>query len=516
MHKSTHKKERDSFLKFKMPPFRGPIFALVALAMAVVGLQVATSFAPASADTSLTISTSAKAVGTPTVTFSNKTLATPGGKTQLLWWYPNHHIKVTKKQVRKAPHIKVNATGANASKVIAKKAHGASVVVLKVGSVVRNTGKLGHIVGGFKWHVTHQAVLKWNKKLKLYQHVYNVIGGKLHKTCGNHIGGPVSKMYTKVVQVRYASSLQYTESVSATATATGYAHVTGTCPDGTVIDTTLSASGSAKASSAVSFTSRTQTSVTNAKRKSYQNSTSLKASASANAEANARAEVDIKCGSTPPPPPATQAPTVNLSAGACVNEGEKTGVVTGNVGNPNDESGTGTLTLTPTAASKNITVAANGSGSFSFSGLAAGTYTVSLNMFGKTVSDTATLEQCSTPPPPAQSITITSLTQLNMIPAGKSSNEFSIGVNASAAGGSLTVDPGIGSVSACTDTTGANRQDSMVFSNLGSGNSSLCVLLWAPNDADQPASMTVTFTAILGTAKDVKTETVPITYPTRP
>lgn len=464
----------------------------------------------AHADTSLNIQVTSVDVGAPAVSLTNTVLATPDGATQLLWWYPNHHIKVTMKAVKKAPQIKIHATGANASKKIAKKAHGATIVVLKKGSIVRNTGKNGDIVGGFQWKVTVAAVLKWNKQLGLYQHVFNWKGHHLTKECGNHIGGHVDKTYSKVKQVRYPSELEYNATVTATATATAHAELSGTCPDGTKVDFSTSVEGHGSAVGFVSYKEQDKASAVNATVTSL--SGQFRASATAEATAKLQIKANVACGSTPPPPPTTQAPTINISAGACVNAGEQTGVINGNVGNPNDEAGSGTLTITPSGATKSISVAANNTASFTFSGLTAGTYTVSLSMFGKIVSDTATIGQCSTPPP-AQSITITSLTQLNMIPAGDNSGEFSIGVNASAAGGSLVVDPGIGSVSACDSIT---KQDSLTFSNLGSGNSSLCVLLWAPNDADKPASMTVTFTANLGTAKDVKTETVPITYPTRP
>jgi len=119
----------------------------------------------------------------------------------------------------------------------------------------------------------------------------------------------------------------------------------------------------------------------------------------------------------------------------------------------------------------------------------------------------------SQPPPPSQSILITSLTQLNQIPAGMSSGEFNVTVHASDAGGELTVDPGIGAVSDCS---GGALQSDMTFTGLAAGDNTLCLQLWAPNDASQPSSMTATFTAILGSASDVKSETFAITYPTRP
>jgi hypothetical protein len=105
------------------------------------------------------------------------------------------------------------------------------------------------------------------------------------------------------------------------------------------------------------------------------------------------------------------------------------------------------------------------------------------------------------------------MTSLNMIAAGKTSGPFHVTVNASQAGGSLTVDPGIGAVSRCDSTV---PTDHVTFTGLTSGESDQCIILYAPNDADKPSSMTATFTAILGSAKDVKSDTFAITYPTRP
>jgi hypothetical protein len=118
-----------------------------------------------------------------------------------------------------------------------------------------------------------------------------------------------------------------------------------------------------------------------------------------------------------------------------------------------------------------------------------------------------------TTPPVTKTIKITSFVDLNKIDAGKNSGPAAFTVYASEAGGSATVDPGIGAVSDCN---GGPMQGSMTFSNLGSGDNSLCVILWAPDDADKPASMTVTYTATLGSAFDQKTDEVVIGYPVRP
>lgn len=122
--------------------------------------------------------------------------------------------------------------------------------------------------------------------------------------------------------------------------------------------------------------------------------------------------------------------------------------------------------------------------------------------------------KCHPEEPEKPTIMITSTTQLNMIPAGKNSGPFKISVEASEAGGTLTVDPGIGAVSSCGNTT---PQEKAVFSNLAKGASELCVIIYAPeNDADKPEWMTVTETAVLGSAYDKNEQKLKITYPTRP
>lgn len=120
----------------------------------------------------------------------------------------------------------------------------------------------------------------------------------------------------------------------------------------------------------------------------------------------------------------------------------------------------------------------------------------------------------SCPPPPVveNSILITSWTDINDIPVGKSSDNFRIGVYASDAGGSLTIDPGVGGVNACGSTQAATAT---YVVSLQKGNNDVCVTLFAPQDASA-TSMTVTATAMLGGKTDRKIQTFPITRPTRP
>ncbi len=118
-----------------------------------------------------------------------------------------------------------------------------------------------------------------------------------------------------------------------------------------------------------------------------------------------------------------------------------------------------------------------------------------------------------TVPPQAKSIKITSSVTLNDIPVGKNSGPFTLTVNASESGGSVTVDPGIGAVSKCDSTTPVA---SATFSSLPAGNSELCVIFYAPSDPARPTSMTISMVATLGSSSDIKSQTFAITYPVRP
>lgn len=216
-------------------------------------------------------------------------------------------------------------------------------------------------------------------------------------------------------------------------------------------------------------------------------------------------KIKVTCGHYP-----ARQPILLLGANGCVQAGQSNGALPVSVGNPNLK----TIPLWLYIDGKLVvktSIKAGKSYDKTFTGYKPGKHTVTAKFptVKLTTSKTVTIKQC---PPPAESISITSFTQLNLIAAGKNSGEFSLTANASKAGGSLTVDPGIGAVSDCN---GGSLQDSMTFSSLTAGNNAFCVLIWAPNDADQPPSMTATFTATLGSAKDVKSETFQIQYPTR-
>jgi hypothetical protein len=145
-------------------------------------------------------------------------------------------------------------------------------------------------------------------------------------------------------------------------------------------------------------------------------------------------------------------------------------------------------------------------------------------------SQTCTNDSCSTQPPcntcqpppcttchpVPPSVTVTSYTKLNMVNVGKDSGPAPFMVNASDPG-SVTVDPGMGGISDCS---GGPEQTTPLTFNLVAGDNDECVIYYAPDDADQPQSDTITYTAIVttdgGTAKDVKQDVFAIKYPVRP
>jgi hypothetical protein len=326
------------------------------------------------ADTSIEVTSTATSTATAKV--ESTVIAKVNGATQLLWWVPNGHWKVTKKQVQKAPHITVHATKANASKVIAKKAHGASIVVLKPGSKVRNTGPHGGIVGGFIWPVKVPAVLKWNKHLGLYQHVYNWQNGHLSQPkCGNHIGGHVH-MYKHVVQVRIKGDLRMKSKVSATAHAEAEAVADGTCPNGTQVHAKASASSDASALAAVFYKLKLKVASIHGTKLNL--TSQVTGQAEADAKAKAMVKIDIKCGGT-----VVQPPAISASAEACVQQGQNNGVVDFAVINNDSQAHDANVTISAQGVAGQTLSQVPGNGgqkSGKFNGIAPGNYTLTATM----------------------------------------------------------------------------------------------------------------------------------------
>jgi hypothetical protein len=281
----------------------GFVLTIIGVVLGVIGFVPANA-ATGDGDFHFTVVSAAYDYDQADLTITNETRATINGATQLTWWFPNHNIKVSMKSVRKAPHIKSRYVPCSRqSKWIAKKAHGAPVVVLKPGSEACNTGKLGHIDGGFKWTVKVPAVLKWNKSLKLYQHIYNIIGGKLVKTCGNHIGGHVDVMFNNVVQVRYEQDVVMNGKAKAKTKVYTDVEFGVTCPNGAYFKVKAGASAYGYAEADVTFTSRTRATVLEGKRVKLTSDSHGDGQVSALSAAQTSIDVSGNCGSTPPPSP---------------------------------------------------------------------------------------------------------------------------------------------------------------------------------------------------------------------
>jgi len=245
------------------------VLTILSVVLGVLSVTAPAANADGDGDFHFTVVSAAYDYDAAEFSIDNETRLTVNGATQLTWWYPNHNIKVSMKAVKKAPHIKVRyAPCSRQSKSIAKQAHGASIVVAKPGSVICNTGKNGNIVGGFKWTVKRPAVLKWNKQLRLYQHVYNIVGGKLVKTCGNRMGGHVDVMYPSVVQIRYEQDVQKSGVAKAKTKVYTDVEFGVTCPNGAYFKVKAGASAYGYAQAGITFTERTRATVLGAKKAS--------------------------------------------------------------------------------------------------------------------------------------------------------------------------------------------------------------------------------------------------------
>lgn len=186
------------------------MFGLVAVITGMMGFQAAQAEDGGDSvvvESTSYVETSAKA------DVKAETLAVVDGATQVTWEVPNHNVKVTAKQLKKAAWVKVNATGANSSKVVYKKAKAklykvykkrffkkykktlprkeakqkakkkakqkavkdSRVVVLKAGSCVRNRGMRNRLPLGFVWCPDVPVVLKYDSKSKQYRHSHSLL-----------------------------------------------------------------------------------------------------------------------------------------------------------------------------------------------------------------------------------------------------------------------------------------------------------------------------------------------------
>lgn len=307
--------------------------SIVSVCVCALGLT-----APAHADGSGGVTITSTATSTGSAQVDSNVRAIVNGATQLVWEMPNHHIKVTKRSVRRAPHLMIRHCSQGTSSWIYRHAHHRSIVVIRAGSCLKNTGKYGHITAGFNWHLKHQAVLKFSRSIHKYRHVYNYYGGKLHKTCGNIIK-KAAKTFRKVVQVRYALNVLKDISISASAQANAKAEGKLECSTGTLYGE-ASSSAQASASTHIRVKVREQVSASAAIKAKLL--AEVKAEAEAQAKASASAKIHLEC-SPSQPPPAAQPPTVQIGQKNDVDVND-TATVCADYNVPGSDSGTLTFT----------------------------------------------------------------------------------------------------------------------------------------------------------------------------
>lgn len=280
-------------------------------ALLIAGVLSSISMTSASADTTstepvkLTVLSSSydEASVKESVKVNNAVRLLVNGAHQVSWEVANHHVRVTKKQLRKAPKLKLRATGADSSRVIYRKAKGAKIVVLKKGSCVRNTGRENQLRVGFVWCLKRAAVLVFDGKSRQYRHAYDIVDGKLRKTCLNYIGGKVP-MRKKVVQVRYEEDVKYSGSLSVETKANVDVEFQLECPNnGAYFKVKASALATGSASTSIRYTGRTKVSVVNAAKINLRHNALVNMSASAESSAAAKIDIEAYCGSTPDEPP---------------------------------------------------------------------------------------------------------------------------------------------------------------------------------------------------------------------
>jgi hypothetical protein len=162
----------------------------------------------------------------------------------------------------------------------------------------------------------------------------------------------------------------------------------------TLSNISSSASGSAAFTDIV-----TAKTVIEAKGKSVDTDVAMNAKNTAIANAKAQVSLALKgsltCGGT-----TLTGPSMTATAGACVQEGQTTGVINGVVVNNDSVARDATVSISPNVkAPVNLTaVPANGgSKPYSFSGLAVGTYTVTATMNSMTANQTVNIIKCDTP-----------------------------------------------------------------------------------------------------------------------
>lgn len=417
----------------------GVIAALIAIAV-TVSSALAANAATAGGGDSVTVESVSYAETSAKANVKTEALAVIDGATQLTWEEPNHTVKVTAKQLKKAVRIKVNATGANSSKVVFKTAvrklmktkkmsrneavKASRVVILKAGSCVRNRGRLNNLPRGFEWCPDVPVVLKYDTKSDQYRHSHSLltasnlaalkqklasedrldelevvgtvkIGGVTYyivKWCLNYIGGDVV-MLVKVVQVRFVHNLLVDVELESSVDVSATVKASLQCPSGTLYgEASASASGYAAASIRVKMKDKDAS--VEAEKSRILAEARIKAKTAASAAAQAK--VKLECGSTPPPPPVYQAPSVSGQAKACVKPGQQTGVITASGVNPNDVAAPGTLTIGG-QTKQFASVGAGQTVTWDFSGFAPGNYQGTFTLgspINKSATFSVTVAEC--------------------------------------------------------------------------------------------------------------------------
>ena len=379
----------------------------------VMGIQ------PASADTSITIESVSYSNDSASANVTKEERALISGATQVTWENPNHNLKVTAAQIKRAPKIKTGCSSSNRytqSKQIWNKTH-RGIVIVKPGSCLWNRGRLGNILAGFKYYPKVPIVLMMDAKHR-YRHSHTLktksqlaagdtVVGKVYvmgawryivKSCLNYIGGPVNTTVIQVVQIRYESDVQLDIAIEANASVKAKVEASLQCDSGKLYGY-AEASASASASTSIRVKSGVKVSAVNAKKIELLNQ--VTASAKAKAEAQAKAKITLTCSDTPPPP-SYSAPSVSANASACVEPGQATGIVTVTATNNNDVAAFATFAF-PGKTSQAATIAAHATVSKQFTGVASGSYSGSV-AFGSPINKSApfsvTVQECDVPPPP--------------------------------------------------------------------------------------------------------------------
>ena len=238
-----------------------------------------------------------------TIKINNAIRLLVNGAHQVTWQNANHNVRITWAQVRKAPKLKLRATGADSSRVIYRKARGAKIVVLKRGSCVRNTGRENQLRVGFVWCLKHDAVLVFDSRSRQYRHAYDIINGKLYKKCLNYIGGKVP-MRQKVVQLRYEKDVKYSGNLSVETRAYVDVEFSLECPtNGAYFKVKASALATGSGGASIRYTGRTRLSVINAKKIDLRHNALVNMSANAESSAAAKIDVEAYCGDSSDGPP---------------------------------------------------------------------------------------------------------------------------------------------------------------------------------------------------------------------